>query len=323
MRKKDLEVVERRARACLVHVATKSFVAGAHTVPVSRKGDKDKEATGWKFSNDEKKGNPFMVRAPVNGDYELYIELSIVVRKKGTTTTGQQAMSSGDIKEFSAGFGCLRLNADVKKGAVNLPLFGGTPWGRVQVQEKDLEGQKKSGGLFGRFKGAQVSQVSIKVDTMKDKELAELGPLPSALVCHPWIKEGLAEFCKLQHDVNSRTELFTRPDVNDMVLSTFPTIMDSYDVMRSFVVRYNAANKKEKAAAFRECVSLYYPIVHMDTSRMPKYLDLEGSPEKKAREEVLEKFDKNAKTKEKLVEQLLNSDAFRGVPFRIDELAVH
>jgi hypothetical protein len=156
MRKQDLEVVERRARVCLVHVASKSFVAGAHTVPVSRKGDKDKEATDWKFSNDEKKGNPFMVRAPVGADLELYIELSLVVRKKGATTQGQQAISSGDIKEFSAGFGCLRLASEVKKGSVNLPLFGGTPWGKVQVQAKDLEGQKKS-GLFARFK-AQVRQ---------------------------------------------------------------------------------------------------------------------------------------------------------------------
>ena len=193
------------------------------------------------------------------------------------------------------------------------------------------------------------------------------------------------------------------------VFSTFPIIMDSYDLMRSFVVRYNAANKQEtpphqkkkvffffyaiveicdiivwydcfsphlfpdtqdKAAAFRDCVSLYYPIVHMDSSRMPKYLDLEvcvwvsgclslsfslsfslflslrvcvfcmslfipivhvdssrmpkyldlegvcvyarthththtqGSPERKAREEVLEKFDKTAKSKEKLVQIL-------------------
>jgi hypothetical protein len=70
-------------------------------------------------------------------------------------------------------------------------------------------------------------------------------------------------------------------------------------------------------------MSLYWPIVNMESSRMPKYLDLEvcvcvhthtnkhththththtqGSPEKKTREEVLEKFDKTAKSKEKLV----------------------
>ena len=32
---------------------------------------------------------------------------------------------------------------------------------------------------------------------------------------------------------------------------------------------------QDKAVAFRDCVSLYYPIVHMESSRMPKYLDLE------------------------------------------------
>jgi hypothetical protein len=66
-------------------------------------------------------------------------------------------------------------------------------------------------------------------------------------------------------------------------------------------------------------MSLFIPIVHVDSSRMPKYLDLEGvcvyarthththtqgSPERKAREEVLEKFDKTAKSKEKLVQIL-------------------
>ena len=32
--------------------------------------------------------------------------------------------------------------------------------------------------------------------------------------------------------------------LNVSFFSTFPIIMDSYDLMRSFVVRYNAANKQ-------------------------------------------------------------------------------
>jgi hypothetical protein len=52
---------------------------------------------------------------------------------------------------------------------------------------------------------AQVSQVSIRVEMMKAKEVTDLGNyMPPVLVCHPWIKEGLAEFCKLQHEANSR-----------------------------------------------------------------------------------------------------------------------
>ncbi len=51
----------------------------------------------------------------------------------------------------------------------------------------------------------QVSHVSIKVEMMKDKEVADLGKyMPPVLVCHPWIKEGLAEFSKLQHEANPR-----------------------------------------------------------------------------------------------------------------------
>ena len=189
------QIKERRARVCLIHAATKTFVGGAYTVNMSRTKDKDKESTEWKFTHDPAKGNPFLVRAPQDADYELYIELSFLAQKKGTQTTGQQAISCGDLKEFSAGFVCVPLGEQVKTGNQHLPLFGGTPWARVPVKASDLQGQKKSGGLFARFK-RPVSQVSVKIAL--ERGSAELDLLPSALVCHDMIKQGLAEFCKVR-----------------------------------------------------------------------------------------------------------------------------
>jgi len=314
------DVLERRARACLVQSKSKTFVSGALTVPTSTK--RDKGGTHWTFSDKSKNGNPFLVRAPKDQDYELYIELSLVTRKKGATTEGQQAINSGDIKEFSAGFGLLRLHQDLKAGSHHLPLFGGTPWGRIEVKPSDLQGQNKSGGFFSRFKKATSEMiVVVKID----KEGPELDQLPPALVCHYRLKEGLAEYCKLQKELVRKTQLFTRPDVNDLVLGTFLAIMDSPDIMIHFAERWdhlNKGKKEHKAAAFRECVNLFYPLVHMDSSKMPKFLDAGPDSREEVRRKVLDTFERNAKSKEKLVEQLLCSDAFRGVPFRVDELVV-
>jgi len=315
-----LQVLERRARVCLVHSKSKSFISGAHTMPTSHK--KDKGGTDWTFSAKWQNGNPFLVRAPKDADYDLYIELALVTKKKDATTDGLPAINCGDIKEFSAGFGCLRLGENVKAGKVNLPLCGGTPWARIEVQAKDLEGQKKGGGLMSRFKKA-VSQVTIEIKM--DKEGPELAGLPPALVCSYRIKEGLAEFCNLQREVTAKTQLFTRPDTNDVVLCTFPAIMDSEDLMRCFAERWDKAGKvkkEEKAAAFRECVSMFYPIVRMDAAKMPRRLDIGPDKGQDTRNKVLEDFENAAKSKEKLVEQLLSNDSFRGVPFRVDELVV-
>ena len=315
-----LQVLERRARVCLVHSKSKTFVSGAHTMPTSQK--KDKGGTEWTFSSKWQNGNPFLVRAPRDADYELYIELAFVTKKKGAATDGQQAINSGDIKEFSAGFGSLRLGDNLKAGKLSLPLCGGTPWARIEVQPKDLEGQKKGGGLMSRFK-KPVSQISIEVKM--DKESPEMDSLPPALVCSYRIKEGLAEFCKLQSKVTAATKLFTRPEASDVVLGTFPAIMNSDDLMKSFAERwdkYAKVKKEDKAAAFRECVSLFYPLVRMDTAKMPRRLDIGPDKSQEARNKVLEDFEKAAKSKEKLVEMLLNNDSFRGIPFRVDELVV-
>ena len=309
------EVLERRARVCLVHVKTKSFVSGAFTVPTSNKNDKG--GTKWTFSKKEENGNPFLVRAPTDAEYELYIELALVTRKKGAKTEGQEALNNGDIKEFSAGFGSLRLNGETKAGSHNLPLFGGTPWGRVEVKPKDLEGQKRGSG-FSFFK-KPVSQVSIEV--AKQKEGFET--LPPALVCHFNMKEGLAEFCKLQKSFTTAA-MFTRPQVNDVVLGTFPAVMDSPDIMVLFAKRWRDLSKGlkgDKAAAFRECVKLFYPLVQMDSSLLPKALDAGPNAKAVLRTKILDDFAKQCSaSKEKLVEQLLGSDAFRGAPFRVDEL---
>jgi hypothetical protein len=319
------DVIDRRARACLVHIKSKTFVAGAFMVPTSVK--RDKGGTTWTFSDKGKNGNPFMVRAPKDADYKLYIELSLLTKKKGSTTEGQQAINNNDIKEFSCGFVCLTLNDELKPGNHKLNLFGGTPWAQVEVKASDLEGQKKAGGFFSRFKKV-VSQVSLVVKTSDQKDMSpELDAvLPRALVCNYRVKDALAEFCKLKREMDEKTQLFMRPDANDMVLSTFPTIMDSPDVMIAFCERWDKANpskEDEKAEAFRLCVTLFYPIVNMDSAKMPRFLDAgPKAQEQEKRSKVLESFSKAAKSKEKLVEQLLSCDDFRGAPFRVDELII-
>ena len=55
---------------------------------------------------------------------------------------------------------------------------------------------------------------------------------------------------------------------------------------------------------------------------MPKFVDAGPDKRVEERKKVLDNFDKTAKNKEKLVELLLTSDVFRGVPFRVDELVV-
>ena len=313
---KKFKVLERRARVCLVHAKSKSFVSGAFTVPISNKNDKGDDS--WVFSKKKENGNPFLVRAPMDAEYELYIELALLTQKKGTDTEGQEALNNGHIREFSAGFGSLRLHGDVKAGAHDLPLRGGTPWAPVQV-----EAAKRGGGIFsfGRKKGS--SQVSISIQMEKS---AELDQLPPAIVCHDRIKEGLAEFCKLQKTSIRSREMFVRPDINDVVLGTFPAIMDSQDVMILFAKRWDEYKKKAKkekiGAAFRECVQLFYPLVHMDGAKLPKALDAGPGKRQEERRKVLEAYFDKAKNTDKLVEQLLSNDAFRGVPFRVSELVV-
>ena len=74
--------------------------------------------------------------------------------------------------------------------------------------------------------------------------------------------------------------------------------------------------------AFRECVDLFYPVVQIDSSHMPKCIDAGADESRKAALERVKKFVEGAKNKEKMVDQLLSGDDFRGEPFRIDELIV-
>ncbi len=88
------QVLERRARVCLVNIKEECFVGGAHLVPKSNHhGGKE----DWVFTHREVKGNPFTVRADTLMQLELYIELSLLCRKKDTKLQGQQALAKGEL----------------------------------------------------------------------------------------------------------------------------------------------------------------------------------------------------------------------------------
>lgn len=76
------DVIERRARVCMVAPEMHRFIGGGHQIPLSRRSAGRAE---WVFSKKEAI-NPFSMRAITGSGTELYIELSALCRKKGTKT---------------------------------------------------------------------------------------------------------------------------------------------------------------------------------------------------------------------------------------------
>jgi hypothetical protein len=169
------EVVDRRARVCIVAPALEGFVGGSHLIPLSQRNavrrftnpaattmntallplpcaspDRTKSSCetdarappqgkdAWIFSKKEEGGNPFVLRAQVGAGYELYIELSALCRKKGSTTTGQLAVQRGDIKELACGHATVPLDASFaalkgKVHSLSMPAFLALPFLSLQL----------------------------------------------------------------------------------------------------------------------------------------------------------------------------------------------
>ena len=106
--------------------------------------------------------------------------------------------------------------------------------------------------------------------------------LPSNLVCSAVCMEAIEQFRSVQVEAGKASGMFNRPSKPDLVLSTFPKILDSQDLMFKFANKWKTkakalpskASAKDKNDAFRACVQEFYPLVFMDHKKMPKNLDV-------------------------------------------------
>eukprot|EP00960_Hanusia_phi_P075766 768464-Hanusia_phi.AAC.7 len=119
---------------------------------------------------------------------QLYVELSSVCKKVGSTRVGQEALHKGEIKELSLGFACLELNQEVLKlkGKIHLKLFGGVKFSRQEVTAAERK------GFFSRFRKAK-AEIVLSVSSLKGAFKA----LPNFLVSPTASLEALEQFSLL------------------------------------------------------------------------------------------------------------------------------
>jgi len=316
------QILERRARVCLVKLKEERFVGGAHVVPLSRRNaGKD----DWIFSKKEET-NPFIVRADTTQGLQLYIEFSLLCRKKETTTQGQQALAKGDVKELSCGHGCLVLDKESlppagKKTKLVLPLFGGVPWEPRHIEPKDC----KKGGLFKRMMGKKIEN-KLHIELVIENP-AKAALLPHNMVCSAVCLEALSQFRAAQKHAASLADPFTRPVQPDLVLTTFPVIMDSFDLMFEFAHKWKERQKAlhkwgkkpsadDKNKAFSALVREFYPLIHLDHANLPRNPDAGPNPALQARAKTLDNFRRMKKVTDMLEG---NFNDFRYTPFKVDE----
>jgi Ca2+-binding EF-hand superfamily protein len=235
--------------------------------------DKEDE---WAFSNND----DIIVRTFCNDpSLYLFIELVIVIRKKGTNT--QQYICCGWTK-LDIDSSNTKDNKILLPNTFELAIKGGTRTAPAPIDRKDIRVGRR--GITGKLalvlKGPSAPQLNMKFTSIvKSEDQKHYCHCPPNFVTSHDSCAILSLYYKiLAHDLLNKIQLdYRMKDQENIAMRWFPKLMDDMDVWRGFVLHWNqhlsaVVKKKAKkkkadqqfliyAREFANVVYMYYPIL--------------------------------------------------------------